>query len=371
MHCAQKQNVPASGEDPHSVRFQETIPAVSDLPNLTPSRISAIDLPAQDAPDSSDYSDGLGFLVDAEAHGQRLDRLLTQCFPEQSRARLQQWIEAGAVTIDGQVARKASQSVKEGQRIWAIAPEPEPSGDWVAEPLPLAVVHEDPQILVINKQAGLVVHPAAGHASGTLLNGLLWHDPTLRALPRAGIVHRLDRETTGLMVIAKTLEAQTDLVRQLQARSMGRRYFALAWGEIRQRWVAEGPIGRDPLDRQRMAVVGEGEGKPAYTEFFPVAPGAISARPVTLVRCALQTGRTHQIRVHLEHARHPIVGDPTYRKTAPRPEALAISRQALHAYALTLSHPESRTTLRFTAPLPDDMTAVLHQATISCPSLSD
>ncbi|MFZ9315607.1 MAG: RluA family pseudouridine synthase [Burkholderiaceae bacterium] len=344
---------------------------MSDLPNPTPSRVTAIDPPSQDVQESSDYSEGLGTIVSAEAHGQRLDRLLTQWFPEQSRARLQQWIEAGAVSIDGQVARKASQSVKEGQRIWAIAPEPEPSGDWVAEPVPIEIVHEDTQILVINKQSGLVVHPAAGHASGTLLNGLLWHAPALRALPRAGIVHRLDRETTGLMVIAKTLEAQTDLVRQLQARTMGRRYFALAWGDIRQRWIAEGPIGRDPADRQRMAVLAEGEGKPAYTEFSPTAHGTIGARPATLLRCALQTGRTHQIRVHLEHARHPIVGDPTYRKTAPRVEPLAIDRQALHAYALSLSHPESQTTQQFTAPVPPDFGAVLEQATIPCPSLSE
>ena len=332
--------------------------------------MTALNPPSNDAQDSSDYSEGLGTVVAADAHGQRLDRLLTQWFPDQSRARLQQWIEAGAVTIDGQVARKASQSVKEGQRIWAIAPAPEPSGDWGAEPVPIEIVHEDTQILVINKQAGLVVHPAAGHASGTLLNGLLWHDESLRALPRAGIVHRLDRETTGLMVIAKTLGAQTDLVRQLQARTMGRRYFALAWGEIRQRWTADGPIGRDPTDRQRMAVLGQGEGKPAFTEFSPTVQGAIGARPVTLLACALQTGRTHQIRVHLEHARHPIVGDPTYRKTAPRMEPLAIGRQALHAYALTLSHPETHVTQRFTAPLPEDFGAVLDQAAIPCPALS-
>jgi 23S rRNA pseudouridine1911/1915/1917 synthase len=322
---------------------------------------------AYEASDSSDYSDGLGLVVGSQEHGQRLDRFLSGWFVSQSRARLQQWIAAGAVTIDGQPARKASQPVKQGQSVWAIPPEPEPSGDWLAEAIPLNVVHEDAEILVVNKPAGLVVHPAAGHASGTLLNGLLSHSPDLRNLPRAGIVHRLDRETTGLMVVAKTLEAQTDLVRQLQARSVGRQYLALAWGAITQDWVAQGPIGRDPADRQRMAVLGEGSGKPAWTAFAPLAHGAIGAKPVTLLRCSLKTGRTHQIRVHLEHAKAPIVGDPTYRRSAPRPDAVTLRRQALHAYALALRHPATGGQLAFEVSPPDDFIAQLAQAGLPWP----
>lgn len=322
---------------------------------------------AQEAFETSDYSDGLGLVVGAESHGQRLDRFLSHWFGSQSRARLQQWIAAGAVTIDGQPARKSSQLVKQGQSVWAIAPEPEPSGDWLAESIPLAVVYEDEDILVVNKPAGLVVHPAAGHASGTLLNGLLWHQPELRHLPRAGIVHRLDRDTTGLMVVAKTLEAQTNLVRQLQARTMGRQYLALAWGAINSDWVAQGPIGRDPADRQRMAVVAEGAGKPAWTAFSPVAHGAIGTKPVTLLQCSLKTGRTHQIRVHLEYAKAPIVGDPSYRRTAPRPEGVTLSRQALHAYALGLTHPTTGALVQFQAEPPTDFLAQLAQAAIPWP----
>jgi 23S rRNA pseudouridine1911/1915/1917 synthase len=342
---------------------------VSELTNPTPSSLTAFPAASVsvEVPDSSDYSDGLGLVVGPEAHGQRLDRFLTGWFAAQSRARLQQWIEAGAVTINGQLARKSSQVVKEGQRVWAIPPEPEPSGDWLAEPVPLQVIFEDDQILVINKQAGLVVHPAAGHASGTLLNGLLWHDAGLRALPRAGIVHRLDRDTTGLMVVAKTLEAQTDLVRQLQARTMGRRYLALAWSDQRTTWIAEGCIGRDPTDRQRMAVLPQGEGKPAWTEFSPIDHGVIGAKAVTLLHCALKTGRTHQIRVHLEHAKAPIVGDPTYRKSAPRPESLILNRQALHAWVLSLTHPVSQAVVSFQAPPPDDYLAQCAQAGVVCP----
>lgn len=364
----------------HEIR--ETICLVTGSTKTNPSKMTNDGLPgsgsdgaavgtgvpeAHDASESSDYSDGLGVLVGSQEHGQRLDRFLAGWFASQSRARLQQWIAAGAVTLDGQPARKPSQPVKQGQSVWAIPPEPEPSGDWLAEAIPLSVVHEDEEILVVNKPAGLVVHPAAGHAAGTLLNGLLWHSPGLRSLPRAGIVHRLDRDTTGLMVVAKTLEAQTDLVRQLQARTMGRQYLALAWGAISQDWIAQGAIGRDPADRQRMAVLAEGTGKPAWTAFSPIAHGAIGARPVTLLQCSLKTGRTHQIRVHLEYAKAPIVGDPTYRRSAPRIEGVTLGRQALHAYRLGLLHPATGAHLAFQAPPPDDFIAQLARAGLPWP----
>lgn len=296
--------------------------------------------------------------------------MLSGHFQDQSRARLQKWIEQGAVEVDGQRA-KPSLQLKVGQEIWVLPPEPEAQGDWLAETMPLDIVFEDADLLVVNKPAGLVVHPAAGHPSGTLLNGLLGHCAAQRDLPRAGIVHRLDRDTTGLMVVAKTLEAQTELVRQLQARTVSRQYWALAWGSLRKDKVLKGDIGRDPKDRQRMAVVVSG-GKPATTHVFPVAQGSLQSRPVTLVRCQLETGRTHQIRVHLQQADHPLVGDPVYTRRAPIPgRLLAFERQALHAFRLGLVHPRTQAAMQFLAPWPADFLALLELAGIEAPKLRE
>ncbi|MEN9794009.1 MAG: hypothetical protein RJA17_549 [Pseudomonadota bacterium] len=307
--------------------------------------------------------------VDASAAGERLDRHLSAWLSMHSRARLQGWIEEGAVLVNGQVVRP-SRVLRALDWIDVNPPAPEPQGEWLAEPMPLVILHEDDSILVVNKPAGLVVHPAAGHAHGTLLNGLLHHCPALREVPRAGIVHRLDQDTTGLMVVAKTLEAQTELVRQLQARTVQRRYLALAWGVLRQNRSVIGQLGRDPRDRQRMAVLPEPQGKPATTHLRPRAEGQWEGRAVSLIECRLETGRTHQIRVHLQSIGLPILGDQTYRQAAPRlspPQGWA--RQALHAASLRFDHPVAGTPVLIQAAPPPDFQALVAAVGISADDL--
>lgn len=224
------------------------------------------------------------------------------------------------------------------------------------EAIPLNVVFEDETLIVIDKPAGLVVHPAAGNWSGTLLNALLHHAPQLTSVPRAGIVHRLDKDTSGLLVVAKTLEAQTDLVRQLQARTVKREYQALARGEVERGGTVDAAIGRHPIQRTKMAVVMGG--KPARTHFRVVERFSTC----TLIECSLETGRTHQIRVHLDHIGHPLVGDPVYGRGANRvPRGPAFDRQFLHARKLGLVHPVSGRSMLWKSPLPDDMAELLEQ----------
>jgi len=232
------------------------------------------------------------------------------------------------------------------------APEPEVTA-FLPEPIVLDIVFEDDAILVINKPAGLVVHPGSGNWSGTLLNGLLHHDSALAAIPRAGIVHRLDKETSGLMVVAKTLVAQTHLVRQLQARSVSREYLALAHGRIERNGTIDAPIGRHPTQRTRMAVVPNG--REAITHYMVERHDVDCTR----VACRLETGRTHQIRVHMAHIGHPLVGDPLYgRKRCANPVLDAFPRQALHARRLALIHPKTGETVSWQAPVPADMSAL-------------
>ncbi|MFJ2995126.1 RluA family pseudouridine synthase [Pandoraea sp. NPDC087047] len=294
-------------------------------------------------------------LPDALA-GERLDKALAQCFPEYSRSRLQAWVEDGRVTLDAHVA-KVRQKVAGGEAV-LITPAALPEQlAFAPEPVPLDVVYEDATLAVFNKPAGLVVHPAAGNWSGTLLNGLLHRYGQAGAdLPRAGIVHRLDKETSGLMVVARTLVAQTDLVRQLQARTVKRYYAALVWGRPPQRTVVDAPIGRDPRERTRMAVVQGQGGKPARTRVVTVASAEWEGSPISLVLCSLDTGRTHQIRVHLSHLGHSLLGDPLYKPRHKRPALPGdFSRQALHAWRLGLIHPEDDSAMHWQAPLPDDM----------------
>jgi len=313
--------------------------------------------------DGSDYSQPVEFVVEAHQAGERLDRFLSDMLPAQSRARLQRWVEEGYVRLGDRKIRPST-SLKVGDVIEVLAPPPEPEGQWVAEPIALDVVYEDVTLLVVNKPAGLVVHPAAGHAQGTLLNGLLHHCPSLLNLPRAGIVHRLDRDTTGLMVVAKTPEAQTSLVRQLQARTVSRQYLALAWGSLKKDQTLSSDIGRDPKDRQRMAVVVT-NGKPAVTHVQVLAQGELLDRAVSLVRCRLETGRTHQIRVHLQSIGHPLVGDQTYHRGAPHlGDRLAFDRQALHAYRLAFDHPSGSGSIDFKASAPQDLQNLLAHADI-------
>ena len=299
---------------------------------------------------SADYSE---ITVPAGCAGLRLDAALARLLPGHSRSRLQAWLKDGLIRLDGAPA-EAKQKVHGGECI-AVAAPPEPSLDDIPEDIPLSIRYEDATLIVIDKPAGLVVHPGNGNASGTLMNALLHHAPALAGVPRAGIVHRLDKETSGLMVVAKTLEAQTDLVRQLQARTVKRHYLALVHGEVRAAGTVDAPLGRHPVQRTKMAVVRQG-GKAARTHY------AVRERfgRCTLVECRLETGRTHQIRVHMASIGHPLVGDPVYGKTKSGDVWLdAFPRQALHAFRLALVHPLTGEEMAWESPLPADFAALL------------
>ncbi|HEV8262206.1 MAG TPA: 23S rRNA pseudouridine(1911/1915/1917) synthase RluD [Burkholderiales bacterium] len=286
----------------------------------------------------------------------RLDQALVRLLPEYSRNRLQEWIRSGHVTMNGASA-SAKAKVWGGETV-VVAPQPAP-GDASHRPedIPLRVVFEDDQILVIDKPAGMVVHPGSGNWSGTLLNALLRHTPQLSGVPRAGIVHRLDKDTSGLLVVAKTIPAQVNLTRQLQARSVTREYSAVVHGVVVRDGVVEAPIGRHPVSRTRMAVVARGK---AATTRYAVRERGPSW---SLLRCRLETGRTHQIRVHLYSIGHPLIGDPVYRLnnrgTKLPAEALDFHRQALHARRLALVHPQTGETLTWQAPTPLDIARLL------------
>jgi 23S rRNA pseudouridine1911/1915/1917 synthase len=283
--------------------------------------------------------------------GLRLDKALARMFPEHSRNRLQRWLREGQVSLDARSA-KPKQKIWGGERV-EIRSQPDPSqAPHRPERIALDIVHEDDDVLVINKPAGLVVHPGSGNWKGTLLNALLHHAPQLAAVPRAGIVHRLDKDTSGLLVVAKTLKAQTDLVRQLQARSMKREYLALVHGAVRGSGEVSAPVGRDPRNRTRMAVVPAG--RHALTR-YRVAGRFAGA---SLLQCSLDTGRTHQIRVHMQSLGHPLVGDPVYRRGRGA-ESTTLRRQALHAARLEFTHPSSGARRRFEAPLPEDFRLLL------------
>lgn len=308
--------------------------------------------------DYSDFAEERVLTVPAKLAGERLDAALAVLVPEFSRSRLSIWIKDGLVTVDGKPVRPKDK-VWGGERISVQAqPDPEETA-FTAENIPLDVVYADASILVLNKPAGLVVHPGSGNWTGTLLNGLLFAYPELKTVPRAGIVHRLDKDTSGLMVVARTLQAQNNLVQQLQARSVKRIYLAVAQGKLTGEGTVEAPIGRHPRERTKMAVVHSG--KPAITHWRTLEQ--FSAH--TLVECRLETGRTHQIRVHMAHIGHPLAADPVYggrpRLTSPELN-LALEdfqRQALHARKLSLQHPETGKTMSWKAPVPDDLTTLL------------
>jgi 23S rRNA pseudouridine1911/1915/1917 synthase len=289
-----------------------------------------------------------GLRVDANAHGQRLDKLLVGLAPEFSRSHLQSLIERGHVRLDGVVAGPASRRVRIGQQLVLELVPTEESLAFRPQAMVLQVVYEDEHLLVIDKPVGLVVHPAPGHWQGTLLNGLLAHHAGAASLPRAGIVHRLDKDTSGLMMVGKTLPAVTALVRAIAAREVQRRYLALAGGAlpIDETVTIEAPIGRDPVSRIRMAVTPHG--RPARTDVRCVAVH----EGVSALMCTLHSGRTHQIRVHLAHRGHAIVADSLY---GGKP-GVGMTRQALHAAQLRLLHPASGKPMHFDGVPPDDFT---------------
>jgi 23S rRNA pseudouridine1911/1915/1917 synthase len=304
----------------------------------------------------------LQVIVPAELGGRRFDQIAADLFPDYSRARLQVWIKSGELSVDGS-ARQSKEKLPPGARLVLCAELQPVNETWQPEAIALAIVYEDDDMLVIDKPAGLVVHPAAGHADGTLLNALLHHCPTLNLVPRAGIVHRLDKDTTGLMVVAKNLTAQAALVAQLQARDVHREYEAVATGVLVSGGTVNAPLGRHPRDRKRQGVLMNG-GKEAITHYRVLK----RFRAHTHIRCLLETGRTHQIRVHMAHIHHSLLGDPVYGGRFKKPAGAsaelieltkAFPRQALHARRLELRHPRRDELLRWEAPLPEDMRSLL------------
>ena len=320
-------------------------------------------------PDSNpvDYIDEEDFIsleIPPEMAGERLDKVLAGSLPDYSRNRLKTWVEAGAVMVDGKVT-KARYLLRGGESIKVFPQEMPEQFAFSPENIPLDVVYEDDAIIVINKPPGLVVHPAAGNWSGTLLNGLLFKYPELKSLPRAGIVHRLDKDTSGLMVVARSAQAQTSLVRQLQDRTVGRRYLAWVWGGAPSQGKVLASVGRDQRDRLKMAA-GSPQGKPAATLFRRLAKSTFLESPLALLECRLETGRTHQIRVHLESLGFPLLGDPVYRKKTPGvAKSLSFERQALHAFALSLQHPVTQELVSWFRLPPLDLMQLLPQVGMS------
>lgn len=310
-------------------------------------------------PDEQLAADNTQYLVlPVECAGLRLDQALVKLFPEYSRNRLQDWIAGQQVRVDGELA-SAKQKVWGGEKL-EVLPRAHPADQpYLAEDISLAIVYEDASLLVINKPVGLVVHPGSGNWEGTLLNALLHYAPQLAEVPRAGIVHRLDKDTSGLLVVAKTIPAQTALVRQLEARTVRREYLALVHGELNRAGKVDAPIGRHPAQRVKMAVVKSGKAAVTHYEIEKKYPSC------TLLRCRLETGRTHQIRVHLANLGHPLVGDRVYlkgpQKCAPQLRALltGFPRQALHATRLALEHPVTGEWMEWHVSLPQDMRDLL------------
>jgi 23S rRNA pseudouridine1911/1915/1917 synthase len=298
--------------------------------------------------------------IPPEASGQRLDQALAGLLPDYSRTRIKEWIDAGQVTLDGRVPRGRDKLIG-GEKVQINATIEAATGI-EAEPIKLAIVHQDKHVFVINKPAGLVVHPGAGNADGTLQNALLHLDPKLAELPRAGIVHRLDKDTSGLMVVARTIKAHTALTKMIEAHEVERQYEAICVGVMTAGGTVDAPIGRHPVDRVKMTI--RGDGREAVSHYRVIA----RFRGHTHVRVQLETGRTHQIRVHLAHIKYPIVGDGVYGKRLAIPKGATpeldtqlrgFHRQALHAAQLEFDHPVTGKRISCAAPLPTDMKKLL------------
>ena len=312
--------------------------------------------PLDDAADEGDADGTRQAQVPAALAGRRFDVAVAELFPEFSRSRLSAWIKAGDLLLDGNPARPRD-PVAGGETVSLDVVLEEQTSD-APEAIPLQVLYEDADVLVIDKPAGMVVHPGAGNRTGTLVNGLLFRDPGLAALPRAGIVHRLDKDTSGVMVVARTLQAHAGLVEQLSSREVHRQYLAIVLGALVSGGTADAPIDRHPRDRLRMAV--RENGREAVTHFRLRE----RFRAHTALECRLETGRTHQIRVHMQHLRHPIIGDPLYGGALKLPKGASdelvvalrgLRRQALHAETLEFAHPRSGEPVRTSAPVPADM----------------
>ncbi len=300
--------------------------------------------------------------IPTSSMGQRLDVVVSALFPDYSRNRIQQWIKDGNVSVEGEVWKKPRTAVMGGEHVELIA-ELEEEVDLIAQDIPLDIVYEDDAIMVINKPAGLVVHPGAGNPDGTLLNALLHYDEKLREVPRAGIVHRLDKDTSGLMVVAKTVPAQTHLVNQLQRHDVERIYDAIVVGIMKSGGTVDKPIGRSTQDRKKMAVRVTG-GKEAVSHYRVLE----HFREHSRIRVKLETGRTHQIRVHMSSIGFPLIGDPVYGQRLRIPKKMideivevlrGFKRQALHAGALSLTHPVTGKTMKWKAPMPEDMLSLI------------
>jgi 23S rRNA pseudouridine1911/1915/1917 synthase len=316
---------------------------------------------AQHEPEEHD-SELIEATVPEHLAGKRFDQALAEMFPEFSRSRLTEWIKSGDALLNG-AQLKPKMSVNGGETV-SLAVKLQLETDAGAEDIPLDIIHQDADVLVVNKPAGLVVHPGAGNANGTMVNGLLHFDADLALLPRAGIVHRLDKDTSGLMVVARSLRAHASLIEQLSSRAVHRQYVAVVQGPMVAGGTVDAPIDRHPRDRVRMAVVKEGGGREAITHYRVRE----KFRSHTLVECRLETGRTHQIRVHMAHVKHPLVGDPLYGGAFKLPKAAtdflvatlrAFKRQALHAEKLSFIHPVSGEQLSFDAPMPEDMVVLI------------
>lgn len=318
---------------------------------------TGMDDTADDLPNDADTLS----LSAADAAGERVDRFVAGRLPQVSRSRVQQWMALGAVWCEERTLQPATRLG--GYETIFVRPLPrEADQAFAADPVPLSFVHEDGELLVIDKPAGLVVHPAPGNWRGTLMNGLLHHRPAQAALPRAGIVHRLDKDTSGLMVVGVTETACQSLIAQLADRSMSRRYLAWVTGAGNLPARIDAPIGRDPQHRTRMAVVPQG--RPAATRIEVRAASMLHGRPVALIECALETGRTHQIRVHLAHLGAPLLGDALYGGPMT-----GIARQALHAWRLDLRHPRDGRAVGWRSTPPDDFRRLSEAAGVSLEAL--
>ena len=298
--------------------------------------------------------------ISTELAGQRLDQTLAQLFPDYSRSQCQNWIKEGKLQLNGQVCTKNKEKLQAEDQV-ELDTLIEVQGNWQPEEIPLNIVYEDEALLVINKAAGLVVHPGAGNPQGTLVNALLYYLPELNQLPRAGIVHRLDKETSGLLVVAKTLESHTYLTRALQRRLVKREYEAVVRGKVISGSSIDAPIGRHPNRRTAMAVINSG--RVAMTHYRVIE----RFKQHTRLLVQLETGRTHQIRVHMAHVGHPLIGDPLYGKKQLLASItedfqnylMNFPRQALHALRLELVHPVTRELMAWEAPLPEDIQELL------------